>query len=119
MSDQVNILGGENLMNWYSFCAAVLLLTLSVDARAQDSTRVALDLGVLIGSETACELIFDQEAIASFIEAKVPESDMEFMSTMNASTRLTEREMSNFTPSQKTAHCTQVRRAAKAYSFVD
>lgn len=98
--------------------AAIALIGLSVSARAESAVQVALDLGVVIGSEEGCGLSYDQAAIENFVASKVPADDMEFMGTMNSSANVTERKVERFSASQKTAHCAQVRRVAKANGFV-
>lgn len=100
-------------------CLALLVfVALGGSASAQESMRIALDLGTVIGSEKGCGLSFDQAAIEDFIEAKVPATDMEFMTTMNMSASVADDELSGFSASQKTAHCAQVRRVAQANGFL-
>jgi hypothetical protein len=74
-------------------------------------------LGSVSGSEKFCGLSYDQEAIEAFNEKNVAANDMEFAPTLNSmvgGVRVENREMS---PSEKTAHCTQIRRVAKSFWF--
>lgn len=88
-------------------------------AAAQDAGLLAFELGDVIGSERGCGLRFDQSAIERFIEANAPAGDMAFMSQMNGAAESMARNFADFTTSQKTAHCAQVRRVAKANGFID
>lgn len=99
----------------------VLVLGLGLcatQAGAQSSTRIALALGELLGSEQACGLAFDQPAIEAFIAKNAPADDLRFASTMNTSASVTPDQIEGMTQSQRTAHCAQIRRVAKAYGFV-
>lgn len=98
--------------------AAALVAAWAVEARADNSSMIAFDLGDVIGSEKACGLSFDQEAIARFVETKVPSSDLRFTDRMGKSARIMESRIDKFGSSQKTAHCVQVRRIAETYGFV-
>ncbi|CAI2936124.1 conserved exported protein of unknown function [Aminobacter niigataensis] len=99
--------------------AAALVAAWTGAAAAQDSGLLAFELGDVIGSERGCKLRFDQSAIERFIEANAPNADMGFMSQMNGAADIMADKFSGFTASQKTAHCTQVRRVAKANGFID
>lgn len=88
-------------------------------ARAESALGIALNLGTVIGSEGPCELSYDLAAIEAYIAANVPEADMGFMSAMNNSARSAGRELAEFGASQKTAHCAQVGRIARAFGFID
>lgn len=47
------------------------LCLMSTFAKSEDSTQVALQLGTIIGSEKACHLKLDQNAIKQFINDHV------------------------------------------------
>ncbi len=85
---------------------------------AEDPTRIALSLGELLGSEEACGLAFDQPAIEAFIDKNAPADDMTFTTTMNIFARPMPDEIAKMSVSQRTAHCAQMRRVAKAFGFV-
>ncbi|MDP2358632.1 MAG: signal recognition particle [Beijerinckiaceae bacterium] len=95
-----------------------LALTCLVTAPAQAST-VAMNLGSVLGSEVACGLKFDQAAIARFIESRVKPSDMGFAGMLNLMTIGARAEIDDMTASQKTAHCTQIRRVARSYKLIE
>lgn len=99
--------------------AAALVSAWAEVAAAQDAGLLAFELGDVIGSERGCDLRFDQSAIERFIEAKAPDGDMGFMSDMNGAAEIMADNFATFTASQKTAHCAQVRRVAKANGFID
>lgn len=90
----------------------------AVDARAASSLQTAFQIGDLIGSEAGCGLAFDQGAIQRFIESKVSDADMDFTGSMNSHANAVAYRLQSFSASQKTAHCTQVKRVAKKYGFL-
>jgi hypothetical protein len=83
----------------------------------EDSTRVALNLGSVLGSEKACGLAYDREAINRFIAEHVSATDMSFPSSLNVLTEGTKNQIESMSESSLTAHCTQIRRIAKQYGF--
>ena len=85
--------------------------------RATDQS-LYYDLGTVIGSEASCGLTYDQDAIRAFIEKHVSPGDMEFIGDLDMRVSNVESEIEHMPVSQKTAHCTQVTRAAKVYGFV-
>lgn len=95
------------------------LLT-SAGAAAQDmkSMTLANELGSVLASESICELSYDPNAIAAFIEKRVKADDISFASTLRAMTAGQEFQMRNMSPSAKAAHCTQIRRVARANGFI-
>jgi len=99
------------------------LVSASWPAAAQMSDlerlQVATDLGTVLGSEAACDLSYDHSAIAAFVEERVPADDMAFPSTLNMMAGGTEFEVQGMSQSLKTAHCTQIRRIAKSYGFIE
>ena len=100
--------------------AAVLALAAVGLAGAQnfDSMRLATDLGDVLASEEFCGLTYDQDAISTFIESKVKADDMSFTSTLRMMTDGVRYGLADMTDSQKTAHCRQTERVAKAYGFI-
>lgn len=87
-------------------------------ARAEDA-MLAFKLGDVLGSEKACGLQFDQDAIRRFIETNASAGDMGFTGDMNGAAEIMADRIARFTQSQRTAHCTQIGRVAKANGFVD
>ncbi|ELT50989.1 hypothetical protein [Brucella intermedia] len=96
----------------FGFCTA---------AQASDvkSSQLANRLGSVLASEEACGLTYDQGAIEKFISANVAADDMSFPSMLDVMTNGNRVSLERMSPSQKTAHCTQVRRVAKSYKFVN
>ena len=118
--------GQPALLTWSVLMKAVLVV-LSLAAIVQapavhgtdfETMRLAHELGEVLGSEEACGFSFDQAAIASFVEERVPPDAMGFTSSLSAATRSTERQLPSFSASATTAHCTQVRRVAVSYGFL-
>jgi len=75
-------------------------------------------LGSVLGSEKACSLKFDQKAIEAWIEKNVKANDMEFAGMLNLMAAGTTQEIKDMSAAQKAAHCTQIRRVAKANKFI-
>jgi hypothetical protein len=97
--------------------AAMLTFAAAASGHADDSSDVALNLGSVIGSEEACGLTYDQDAIERFINEHVKASDMSFPSMLNTMTAGTKFQIENMSKSSLTAHCAQVRRIAVKYGF--
>lgn len=100
------------------FGAAVSCASLA-SAEKLSYTDVAHQLGNVIASEEPCELSYNQDAIARFIEENVSDSEMGFASMLSLMTNGASVSIGQLTPSGKTAHCTQIRRVAKKYGFVE
>lgn len=98
-----------------SISLAVLLFT---NTAALASDDVALELGNMFASEEACGLEYDQDAIASFVAAAVDEGDMRFMSRLDLYRNGHAAALKSMSKSQKTAHCTQIKRAALKHKFI-
>jgi hypothetical protein len=96
----------------------VIASLLASPALADRSIDVALSLGTMIGSEEGCGLAFDQKAIEAYIEKNVASDDMAFAANLNVFVNGIQRKIGQMTASQKTAHCAQVTRVAKANGFV-
>lgn len=82
-----------------------------------DRMQLATSLGSVIGSEEACGLSYDQDAIAAFIEKKVQADDMKFPSTLNMMVDGSRYNLGQMSQSAKTAHCAQIKRVAKSFAF--
>lgn len=95
-------------------------LAIATPAAASDfrSMQLATELGNMLGSEEACGLSYDQAAIERFIEGKVAADDMSFPSTLNMMAEGARFNLEGMSASAKTAHCTQIRRAARSHGFI-
>jgi hypothetical protein len=69
-------------------------------------------------AEEFCELEFDQRSIEAFVEKRVSANDLDFASSLSAMTSGTKYENQRFSPSEKTARCTQMIRVAKTYGLL-
>lgn len=98
--------------------AALAAASTPVLAQGLESMKLATELGTVLASEEPCGLTFDQTAIAAFIEAKVPADDMGFASTLNMMTEGQKYQIEEMSASSKTAHCTQIKRVAASYGFI-
>jgi hypothetical protein len=108
------------MARWSIATIASCLVVISVEATARgDSMQIALELGNVLASESECGLSYNQQAIEAFIEKKVDAGDMGFTSTLQMMTSGSKVQIESMTPSQKAAHCAQIRRVAKKYRFVN
>lgn len=98
--------------------AAFAAASTPVLAQGLESMRLATELGTVLASEEPCGLTFDQSAIAAFIEGKVAADDMSFASRLNLMTKGQEVQIEEMSASSKTAHCTQIKRVAASYGFI-
>ncbi|GHA13266.1 hypothetical protein GCM10007989_04810 [Devosia pacifica] len=98
-----------------------LLMAVALPAVGQDfgSMNTAVELGTVLGSEEACGLSYDQEAITAFIEAEVAADDMSFASTLQTMVMGQEMQINELSASAKTAHCAQITRVARSYGFIE
>ena len=98
--------------------AAFAAASTPVLAQGLESMKLATELGTVLASEEPCGLTFDQTAIAAFIEAKVPADDMSFPSRLSMMTKGSAYQIDEMSASSKTAHCTQIKRVAASYGFI-
>jgi hypothetical protein len=99
----------------------VVFFAIAVPAAAlSDLQRMELshNLGMTLASEELCGLHYDQDAIAAFIEKKVPADDMSFAGSLNIMTIGSGVQIKEMSPSSLTAHCAQMKRVAKSYGFI-
>ena len=98
---------------------AVLGFCVATQAAADTAKpQLVYALGDVLASEEYCELSYDQEAIADYVSKNVPASDMGFTDRLYTATAASKRSFNEKTISEKTAHCTQVKRVAKLNGFI-
>ena len=83
-----------------------------------DSMKLSVALGDVLASEKPCNLTYKQDAIAKFIDSKVPASDMDFTSSLDTQTQGRAFMLKEMSASSRTAHCRQIERVAKSYGFI-
>lgn len=98
--------------------AMLLIVSMPVEAMDLESLQLANALGSILASEEPCALRYDQAAIAEFVANKVSAEDMGFASSLNMQTMGAKVMINDMSESQKTAHCAQTTRVAKAYGFI-
>jgi hypothetical protein len=95
--------------------AATLLATVSAaPARAMDDN----DLYALLGSEEPCSLHYDQDAIERLVAKSFKPNDTSLISGMATGVEGNKILTEQMSASTLTAHCLQVRRAAKSYGLI-
>lgn len=99
---------------------ATLLASGGVATTADHWRAIARDLGDIVGSEVGCPLVYDRSAMMAYITGHVPTDDStSFLEMMAAHSGAIERRLAILSQSEKTTHCTRVRRLAKIYGFDD
>jgi hypothetical protein len=101
------------------FLAVSLIPTSAQGWSDLDRMQAATALGDLLGSETACGLTYDHEAINRYIDENIPADDMQFTSFLQMSATGTEYQMNDLSESRKTAHCRQIERVARSHGFIE
>lgn len=99
--------------------AVMLMLCGQSAAEGIDPDKAASSLGNVLASEEVCQLHYDQAAIATWVETNIAETDMEFPATLARMVRGFKYELGEQSPSERTAHCAQVRRLAKTFGFTN
>jgi hypothetical protein len=97
---------------------ALIQVPLSNDPASAYDQNLTLNLGTVLGSEEFCGLAYDQKAIEAFIDKNVAADDMGFAAELNSMASGTKYQNKEMTPSEKTAHCTQIQRVAKSFAFI-
>jgi hypothetical protein len=97
---------------------AMFALLSPTGALAGPRAKTAEQLGNLLGSETACALTFDKNAVRAFIEKNVPADDFDFTRTLNTHVSLAEYRAKEMGSTQLAAHCFQVKRNAEALGLL-
>lgn len=106
-------------MRRMAFLAVLCATATAASAAPKNSMQVALELGSVLAAEDFCGLHYNQDAIAAFIEKAVPADEMGFPSTLQLMISGSKVEQGQMADSAKAAHCTQIKRIAKAYHFID
>lgn len=94
-------------------------LTITSAAAAQDLWEIADNLGYVIASEEPCDLSYDQEQIARFIDENVPGDAMDFPSNLQGAIARAELDIQDNSSSAMTAHCRSVTNIARHHGFVE
>lgn len=81
--------------------------------------RLAQELADVIGSEEACGLTYNQDAIERFIDDRVRDDDMGFTNNLNLFTQGARFNIAEMSESSLTAHCRQIRRVARSFGFIE
>lgn len=84
-----------------------------------DRMQMATQLGSVLAAERFCDMSYNQDSIGAYIEANIPADDMGFAPMLDTMIGGATFEQKSMEQSQKTAHCTQMRRVAKSFGFID
>ena len=100
-----------------SVAIVVTLFAGAMIACADDNNSIALGLGNILGSQEACRLTIDQNAIQQFIKEHVDPSDMRFPDNLRGATQADKNEVQAMSPTELANHCLATGRIAKHYGF--
>lgn len=94
---------------------AFLIVLIGSGSHAQpykDPTALAVELGSILGSESACDLDFDNEAIKAYLKDNANPDDLSLPNALSMMTDGTRIQLEAKTPAQLAAHCQLVRQSA-------
>jgi hypothetical protein len=80
--------------------------------------RIASDLGSVLGSERACDLKFDHNAVAAWIDSNVDGTDMGFAGSLSMMTQGAEYQAQMLDGASKVAHCRAIEKTARHFGFI-
>lgn len=90
-----------------------------VGAQGMRTMELANQLGTIIGSERACNLSYDLDAIDRYIDEHADPADMGFPGMLQMMTDGQEYSMRDIGESALRAHCRSVERTARHYGFIE
>lgn len=99
----------------------IMLAMLPSIASAQSIETIdkATNLGTMLAAEKVCGLSYDQTAISQWIDDNVASDAMDFSGTLSSMIVFAKYQLSELSPSERTAHCRSIIRTAKHYGFVE
>jgi hypothetical protein len=97
---------------------AVSVFALPAATFSADEEKFARQLGDLIGSEKACGLKFDPDAIQALIAKNVSADNLDFTSRLNGDIDLAKFRARKMEGAQLRAHCFQIKRSAEALGLL-
>jgi Tfp pilus assembly protein PilE len=101
-------------------CATTLsALTAPSYAANLEMMKLTQNLATVLAAETYCELSYNQDVIAAFIEEHVAADDMEFAGNLQSTTSMKSYQLKDMSAASKVAHCTQIKRVAQSYGFTE
>ncbi|MBP7003320.1 hypothetical protein [Amaricoccus sp.] len=101
-----------------AFLTGVLSCSMAYAWSEMESMSFANDLGMILASEEACGMTYDQAAIQALIERTVPADDMSFASTLSVMTQGQAFSLQEMSRSSLTAHCASISRTARHFGLV-
>lgn len=84
----------------------------------EDTTKMAVTLGSVLGSEAACGLSLDVAAVEAFVAARVDPAEMSFANALGMVSRGTATEVEAMTEAAKAAHCKAIAESAAHYGLL-
>lgn len=96
-----------------------ILIPIAASAQSIDSLQKATALGNLLASEELCGFVFNQDAIARWIDENTDPADMGFSATLHMMTEGAKFGFPDMSESSRTAHCRSIERTARHFDFVE
>ena len=84
-----------------------------------NSMIFANELGTILGSERACGLSYNQDAVQRLIDDRVDPSNLGFASELSTMIMGSEYMANDWSGSAKAAQCRAVENTAREYGFID
>lgn len=106
------------ILVWMAASAASIAATLPAEADLETMT-IASSLGQIIGAEAVCGLVYDQAAIAAFIDERVDPAQLDFAASLNMMIMGGRYNAEEWSGAAKAAQCRAVENKARAYGFID
>lgn len=91
----------------------------AASAQGLASMTLATELGTLLGSERACGLTYDLDAIDRFIDTQVDPSEMNFPALLGTMAQGQEMNVGQMTEATRRAHCRAVAQTARHHGFIE
>lgn len=103
------------------FFMSMIIAASSSAAHAEETqiTQLANEQAMLIISKDACQLTFDDDAVAQYIVTTVPQTELRtFFETVTSTVFNTGFAVENLSASDKAAYCEQTVQFAKSHNFI-
>jgi hypothetical protein len=106
-------------MKHLSIAIVLAALPMAGVAQNMDSMMKATELGTILAAEEFCDLVYDQNAVADWIDANTDASDMGFPGTLQMMVEGSKFQNSGLSGSARTAHCRSVERTSRHFGFIE
>jgi hypothetical protein len=85
----------------------------------EPATNVAVDLAGILGSEEACDLVINPDAVKAYIAERVDPAVIDFASDLRTLSQGAAYNIGQLSPVALVAHCEAVKRSAAHYGLIE